>query len=365
MSLRDQIESRSKEIRTDGYSMSIGEILSLYRDGDIEIHPEFQRIFRWKKDQKSRLVESVLLGIPIPSIFVAQRDDGIWDVIDGVQRLSTILEFLGAYRDEDGRQQPGSVLTAGEYLSDLRGYSWDGGEGSQAFDEAMQRDFKRAKLEFRIIMKGSDANAKYDLFQRLNSGSVLSAQESRNCLMVMINRDMYQRIVEMAGSADFSTCVQLSDRQGEQAYSQELVLRFFLQFSYDGPETELDAEFGEFITTWMRGIAARPGGPQLNEIVFFDTMRVLRDALGEDAFRRFDPERQRHVGPFSVASYEFITTGVAANIDRWLAAKPDELKSKVQSIWTYSEFRNNSGTGVSPRRRFPKLVRESRKYFAV
>ena len=59
MALEDQIASRAKEIHTDGYRMSIGEVLSLYRDGDIDIHPEFQRIFRWDIDQKSRLIESL------------------------------------------------------------------------------------------------------------------------------------------------------------------------------------------------------------------------------------------------------------------------------------------------------------------
>jgi hypothetical protein len=60
VSLESQIAAKAKEIHTDGYPMSIGEVLSLYRDGDIDIHPEFQRIFRWSDDQKSRLVESIL-----------------------------------------------------------------------------------------------------------------------------------------------------------------------------------------------------------------------------------------------------------------------------------------------------------------
>jgi hypothetical protein len=92
MSLQEEINARSKEIHTDGYPMSLGEIISLYRDGELDIHPEFQRFFRWTPQQKSMLIESILLGIPIPSIFVSQRDDGVWDVIDGVQRLSTIFD---------------------------------------------------------------------------------------------------------------------------------------------------------------------------------------------------------------------------------------------------------------------------------
>jgi len=100
MALQEEINEKKKEISTDGYPMSIGELMSLYKEGELDIHPEFQRFFRWSIQQKSKLIESILLGIPIPSIFVSQRQDGIWDVVDGLQRLSTIFEFIGLLRDE-------------------------------------------------------------------------------------------------------------------------------------------------------------------------------------------------------------------------------------------------------------------------
>lgn len=127
VSLEEQILTRAKEIKTDGYAMSIGEVASLYRDGDMDIHPEFQRIFRWKpaqkSAQKSALIESVLLGIPVPPISVSQREDGVWDIIDGVQRLSTIFEFMGIYRDHNGQLLEASKLEATEYLPALAGYT--------------------------------------------------------------------------------------------------------------------------------------------------------------------------------------------------------------------------------------------------
>ena len=213
MALEDQIANRAKEIHTDGYPMSIGEVLSLYNDGDMDIHPEFQRIFRWDPDQKSRLIESLLLRIPIPPIFVSQRIDGVWDIIDGVQRLSTIFEFIGVYRDEDNKLIEPSELQATEYLPDLAGYRWEqaAGPGGKVFTDALRRDIKRAKLEFRIIRKESDDNAKYDLFQRLNSGTQLSPQEARNCLLVMLNRNMYGKIVELSDQPDFTAIVPLSE----------------------------------------------------------------------------------------------------------------------------------------------------------
>jgi Protein of unknown function DUF262 len=95
MALQEEIDKARAVIRTAAYAMSIGEWISLYENNEIDIHPDFQRFFRWTPAQKSRLVESILLGIPIPSIFVSQRPDGIWDVVDGLQRLSTLYEFAG------------------------------------------------------------------------------------------------------------------------------------------------------------------------------------------------------------------------------------------------------------------------------
>jgi uncharacterized protein with ParB-like and HNH nuclease domain len=86
--LSEVIKSRQEYI-TDGYSMSIGEIVSNYKEGEIIINPDFQRKFRWSEQLRSRLIESILIGVPLPSIFVYQNDKGKWEVVDGVQRLST------------------------------------------------------------------------------------------------------------------------------------------------------------------------------------------------------------------------------------------------------------------------------------
>jgi hypothetical protein len=366
VTLEDQIAERAREIKTDGYAMSIGEVLSLYRDGDIEIHPEFQRIFRWTPEQKSRLIESILLGIPIPPIFVSQRADGVWDVIDGVQRLSTVLEFLGEYRDEDRNLLSPAVLTTTEYLPGLDGFTWEvGPDPAYVFSDALRRDFKRAKFEFRIIRKESDSNAKYDLFQRLNSGAQLSAQEARNCLLVMMNVDLFNKVSELAGDPDFNTCVPLSDRQEDRAYRQELVLRFFAQADFTGGNTQLTKEYGDYLTSWMRSAAEREADGQLvvDPSLFHRTFHTLRVALDDGAFRRWDSSRAAHLGPFSISSYEFITAGLAAHIDTW-EPLPDALRDRVRAIWTAAPFRDNSGTGVSPRRRVPRIINEARAFFA-
>jgi Protein of unknown function DUF262 len=91
MALDEEINEARKVIVSDGYEMSIGELMNLYRDNELRIDPELQRLFRWDDTRKTRFIESLLLGIPIPPIFVFQDEKGVWELIDGLQRLSTIF----------------------------------------------------------------------------------------------------------------------------------------------------------------------------------------------------------------------------------------------------------------------------------
>ena len=188
MSLDQEIEDRRAEVRTDGYSMSIGELINMYRDRDLEIHPEFQRFFRWSPEQKSRLIESILLGIPIPSIFVSTREDGVWDVIDGLQRLSTIFQLVGELRDANDQKLDPLVLTQTKYLPSLVGKTWEDDGSGSSIGETNQRLIRRAKIDVKIIERESTESTKFELFQRLNTGgSNLSDQEIRNAILVMVN----------------------------------------------------------------------------------------------------------------------------------------------------------------------------------
>ena len=170
MDLQREIDVARAEIRTDGYSVSIGEWISLYEKSELDVHPEFQRFFRWTSRQKSRLIESILLGIPVPQIFVAQRPDGIWDVVDGVQRLSTIYQFVGILKDEEGQLLAPLTLEPTKYLPALTGKRWDDEtHPDQSLTNAQRLLIKRAKIDVSIILKESDESAKYELFQRLNT----------------------------------------------------------------------------------------------------------------------------------------------------------------------------------------------------
>src|SRR5690349_20800470 len=129
--LDEEIGQHRSEIRTTQWSVSIGEIFSLYEKGQLEINPAFQRFFRWSDTQKTYLVESILLGLPIPPLFFAQAETGVLEVVDGVQRLSTLLQLRGILRSPvDGdlqnlRVREPLVMEPGQYLQHLNGLVWD------------------------------------------------------------------------------------------------------------------------------------------------------------------------------------------------------------------------------------------------
>ena len=228
MSLQNQIDQMRKEIRTDGYGMSIGEWISLYENKEIDIHPEFQRFFRWSNNQKSNLIESILLGIPIPPIFVSQRKDGVWDVVDGLQRLSTLYQFFGILKDDNNHNINPLVLEKTKYLPSLLGKKWnDPDDKDNSLTTEQRLLIKRAKIDVSIVLRESDDIAKFELFQRLNTGgSDLTPQEVRNCILLMANQKLYKWLRALASYPQFQESIALSEKNLIEQYDIELALRF-------------------------------------------------------------------------------------------------------------------------------------------
>jgi uncharacterized protein with ParB-like and HNH nuclease domain len=107
-SIDERIDAKIGEVRTESIDLSFGEIINLYSQNELIIQPEYQRLFRWSNQQKSRLIESILLELPIPQIFTIENSDGVLELIDGLQRLSSIIQFIDAnvlnFTDVDGEK---------------------------------------------------------------------------------------------------------------------------------------------------------------------------------------------------------------------------------------------------------------------
>ena len=115
--LEKEISEERNRLSSDRMDISFGELINLYKNNELIIKPEYQRLFRWNNKQKTALIESILLGIPIPPIFVAEDNNGVWELVDGLQRVSTFISFFGEL-DKDFTQLFYCSATDGEFAGE-------------------------------------------------------------------------------------------------------------------------------------------------------------------------------------------------------------------------------------------------------
>jgi len=365
MTLIDEVNQKRKEIRTDGYAMSISEWASLYENKEVDIHPEFQRFYRWSDNQKTNLIESILLGIPIPPVFVSQRDDGVWDVVDGLQRLSTIYQLMGILKDEEGNLVDALTMIGTKYLPSLEGKLWNDSENEDnSIGQELRLIVKRSKINVSIILKESDETAKYDLFQRLNTGgSNLSPQEVRNCILVMLNKDFYTWLKILSTYEAFQECISLSDRPLSESYDLELALRFLIFALIDESELNQIGDVGIFITEKMRIMAVDESFDKSKwERLFKDTFDVLNDQLSDASFKRYNIQKQKFSGGFLLSQFEVVAYGVGYNLGQEVAI--GQIRSRAESIWSDTRYTEWSGSGITATRRLPKILPFGREIFS-
>lgn len=371
--LAKEIQEQSSQIYRDAYQMSIGELINIYKDGEMEIHPEFQRVYRWTSTQKTRLIESILLNIPIPSIFVSQDESGVWDIVDGVQRLSTIFQFVGILLDDDNKPVDHLVLEKTKYLPSLEGYVWESKEDTElkeivgkGFTPQQRIDFKRARIDIVIVKKESDPKTKYELFQRLNTGGTkLSEQEVRNCLIIMTNRTFYENLVNLDKNEAYNVTTQLlTDKKIDEQYRKELVLRLMVACNIDWNGISEYTDFFDMLDQESIKIA---DSKDFNYDVFNNnyerTFAIISRALGEDAYRRYDESDDKFIGALLNGAFQAISFGVLSNLNFVEAKGSEWLNVKVKNMYKEAEFIRNMEPGVRAIPRFKDLSAFGLEYF--
>ena len=240
--LEQEIEIMRNSLSTDRLDMSFGEIISMYEKDEIIINPDFQRLFRWTGFQKSRFIETILLGIPIPPIFVAEDEHGKWELVDGLQRLSTVFSFFGILKSLPDRNN--WTLEEGDLVKNLDGLTYD------KLPLKFQLNIKRSTCRIEIIRWNSKYDMRFELFNRLNTGgSPLTNQEIRNCIYRGASSKFNDFIKKLAKNKDFLKIVDPSDTQLEELYVEELVLRFI---SLLGDSKKIKTSIDRHMTEFMK-----------------------------------------------------------------------------------------------------------------
>ena len=328
-----------REIRCSAVDFSFGELLNLHKDKEIVIQPEYQRLFRWSSEQRSRLIESILLGLPIPPIFLIENDNGVLELIDGLQRVSSVLQFL----DHPAVLQPELILMGCDILHALNGHTFE------SLPPALRLKLKRTPIRATIINRSGDPLVKYEMFKRLNTGgSLLSPQEIRNCSSRMVEGGdkFYETIQGLARDPSFlATISRLPDATKEQRGDEELVLRYFAVTDYrEGFKGNIEEWLDGLMEQYLFGL--KKFDTASNCAHFRAVFQLIAQKFSDQAFTRFN-EFGESTGRLAPAYFEAVVAAVASNLDLLRLVAPDTLKSRLQLAFQSSDFKEATGPGAN------------------
>jgi hypothetical protein len=264
LGLEDQLKTQRRTVDFDTFDIHMQQLLSMLQQKQIWVSPAYQRKFRWSSERCSQFIESLMLGIPVPSLFMAANSDNTWEVVDGVQRLSTIIKFAG---DEPLRTRhnlsDALSLTGLEKLNKFNGLTF------AQLPETVKMHFWTRPMKVITLNDKSDPVVRYDLFERLNTGGVaLSPQEIRDCVY---RGQFADKLEAWSLQPDFKKVVLLTPLQQRDATAEECVLRFF---AFRDRYRSFKHDVRAFLTKYMED-CSRSFNQQANDQVFSATFREL------------------------------------------------------------------------------------------
>lgn len=366
--LGKQISDERQHIVTDKMDISIGELVNMYEQQELVIHPEYQRMFRWTDTQKTALIESILVGIPIPPIFVAEDENGVWELVDGLQRLSTIVSFFGKLKadnlkneeqisstDENNDDEIVSnnnkwTLEEGDILKSLEGFDVD------TLPLKYVLNIKRAAFRVEILRGQSKATIKYELFKRLNSnGTKLTAQEIRNAIYRGIDSSVNKLVEQLSKNQAFVELTSLTKQKKKELYDQELVLRFM---AFYDKNTEINSNTAKILDDFMeRSVNNNQFDCKMYKSVFDKTISLLYGLTDHNVFKNSS-------NAFVPAYFEAIMLGVANNIDVY-SNNIALLMKKIKELKESQEFKQYMGSASNSKKRIESRLAIALSIFEV
>jgi len=335
-----------KHIRITTKNFTIREIYTQIEENDLDLAPDFQRSFVWKSSQQIRLIESILLGIPLPAFYFNQDKSGAHQVIDGVQRLTTVKHFMSDNLILDEQHL--------EYLKTLKGLLYS------TLEPATRRRFAGTQIVAHVIEPQTPDEVKYDIFNRVNTGgSPLTAQEIRHCMSKTRSRHFLKALVE---SPNFDKA--LGDvfwnkdstgnlvRDNLRMSDREMALRFCAFRSVPLADYASASSLDAFLLDYTRRIDQTPGpdesSPDLHDLeaAFSRAMENCAVILDKAAFRRWPPNATRR-GPINRAIFESQALALADFSLETLLPHREAIVVAFRTLFENAQYDNavRSGTG--------------------
>ncbi|KRG32622.1 MULTISPECIES: DUF262 domain-containing protein [unclassified Psychrobacter] len=312
------IESNLRGIHTSQYDLSFNELADMYESGELTINPDFQRLFRWSNAKQSRFIESLILEMPIPPIYVTETAEKQYDLIDGLQRISSYLHFRGTLRNAEHLDigfGDKLELTDCDIISELDGITFDD------LPSSLQIRVKRSFIRMQIIKKDSDPMFRYHMFKRLNTGGeILEEQEVRNCTIRILDTAFPDFLKKLSSEQSFKSVTDnVSDLKSRNAYTEELILKFF---AFKNNSDNYVKNIGDFLDDYMESVALpkeEENHVTFNyneeEIVFRKVFKILSLSMGEQAFSSNNKAQDGLQNNFRSYHYEVFPQALIPLID--------------------------------------------------
>ena len=306
-----------EKIRIHTKHYSLRQVVDMIAEGDIDLAPDFQRQFVWKSWQRSGLIESLLLGIPLPSFYFNEDSTGRLQVVDGVQRLTTIFWYV-----TDQTSKLGKVT----YLHELEG---------QGFDDLatlFRRRLNGAQFVAHVIDPQTPYRVKFDIFRRINTGgSPLSAQEIRHCMSKTRSREFLK---ELVSDQSFVTATGGVLQNHPRMADREVALRFVAFRLFTSDEYAQHGSFDEFLG-FVTEQLDDPASQSLDQLRndFVRGMNNCYTVFGEHAFRKWPWDAVRK-SPINRALFESWGTVLADHDETDVRSVTADLVRRARDMMT-------------------------------
>ena len=299
------IEEKTKRVFTDKKDFPLSLIKEMFDDGDIIPQPDYQRDYVMDNKIASRLIESVLLNIPIPTVYLCEELDGRFSIIDGQQRMTSFVKYL---KNE-------FALKGLEELSEINGKKFS------ELDKSLQRVLKSCTLNSIILTKESQ-ELKYEIFARLNQGSIrLKPQELRNCIYRGTLNDMIEKIATTNKYLN-----ELFLEKNKRKNYQEYILRFFALRNFNDYSSSMKKTMNNYMIKHQNA-----DEQELQELrnLFNGTIDIIKQVFGKTAFCAYDRQKHQFMKKFSGSVYDSIIIACSMFNNHDLMAHADEIRKQV------------------------------------
>ena len=370
-SIEDDTEPRPyknrgvRRVNIQPYDYSVRSLMDMVVDGDLILNPDYQRKYRWDDAKASRFIESLILNIPVPVVYLSEEADTRYTIIDGQQRLVSLLRFT--------RPEEAEILFKQQNIKPLNL------SGLQVREDLNDKSFRELEIIDRnslqkrhvrciCILNESDSALKYEVFERLNTGSIkLTPQEIRNCIYRGSFNDL---LSETSKNKQFQDLIKLPEKDKHNMKDMELVLRFY---AYRDFASDYNDNLNEYLNEYMEQNRVISDARKYDLLkIFNETIELIYKILGPGiAFRKpYDRENPNdgrwYKNQINAAIYDsqMINYSLLPSSDKLSDTLIESIREATFSVFSNDKYWNAISYGTSLKGRVKTRVEKLYEYLS-